>query len=88
MVKSIERKRFFVLDWYYLIIHSQLLNSASAKGNTTFSIPHEVAKLIGQMPQKGLFHFMDEIEISKRAWSTQANRQLLLEGLFLRWQNL
>lgn len=87
-LKTSNESDFFVLDWYYLIIHSQLLNSASAKGNQAFSIPHEVAELIGQMSQKGLFHFMDEIEISKRAWSTQANRQLLLEGLFLRWQNL
>jgi hypothetical protein len=31
---------------------------------------------------------MDEIEKARKAWSSQVNQQLLLEGLFLRWQNL
>ncbi len=87
-LKRSSESDFFVLDWYYLIIHSQLLSSASVTGKTTFSIPREVSELIGQISQQGLFHFMDEIKNSKRAWSTQVNRQLLLEGLFLRWQNL
>ena len=61
---------------------------ASGKVNSTFTVPNEIADLIGKLPKKGLFHFIDEIESAKRSWSTQANRQLLLEGLFLRWQNL
>ncbi|MDH3354622.1 MAG: hypothetical protein OEL79_05345, partial [Chromatiales bacterium] len=66
----------------------QLLKETLGKENASFTLPNETAELISNMPKKGLFHFMDEMQKSKRAWFTQANQQLLLEGLFLRWQNL
>jgi len=87
-LKISNESDFFVLDWYYQIIHNRLLKMASGKESGTFSIPNAIADLIGKMPKKALFHFIDEIESSKRGWSTQANRQLLLEKLFLHWQNL
>jgi len=87
-LKISSESDFFILDWYYRIIHSQLLIELSGKENRSFTVPDETAELIREIPHKVLFRFLDEIEQSKRAWFTQVNRQLLLEGLFLRWQNL
>jgi len=87
-LKISSESDFFVLDWYYRIVHSQLLNRGSGKGNVSFSVLDGITEIISKMPQKSLFHLVDEIANAKKGWSTQANKQLLLEGLFLRWQNL
>ena len=87
-LKISNESDFFVLDWYYLIVHSQLINRVSGKDNTSFSVLSAISEVINKMPLKSLFHLVDEIANAKKGWSTQANKQLLLEGLFLRWQNL
>jgi len=87
-LKISSESDFFVLDWYYRIVHSQLLNRGTGKDNVSFSVLDGITEIINKMPQKSLFHLVDEIATAKKGWSTQANKQLLLEGLFLRWQNL
>jgi DNA polymerase-3 subunit delta' len=87
-LKISRESDFFILDWYYRIIHSQLLIDISGKESKSFIVSSEVVALIAKIPQLDLFRFMDEIEKARKAWSSQVNQQLLLEGLFLRWQNL
>lgn len=87
-LKISNESDFFVLDWYYRIVHSQLLNRVSGVEHASFSVLGNLTEMINKMPQNRLFHLVDEIASAKKGWSTQANKQLLLEGLFLRWQNL